>query len=85
MLSWITLVFLAFVVVLMAFDSVHRSGLYTVPVWAAALMIGYYASRRWNPRHNDYLALSQSIPTNDTNSIPIAHPKWIARQSRSTK
>jgi AAT family amino acid transporter/D-serine/D-alanine/glycine transporter len=45
------LVFLAGVVVLMAFDEGSRVALYALPFWAAALVGGYYLSKRFNPRH----------------------------------
>ncbi len=48
------LVFLAGVVVLMAFDESSRIALYALPIWALLLVGGYYASRRFNPRHHEY-------------------------------
>ncbi|ANS31130.1 amino acid transporter [Rhodococcus opacus M213] len=44
-LCWATLVFFAFVTVLLAFDESQRVALYAVPIWAAVLLIGYRASR----------------------------------------
>lgn len=48
------LVFLAGVVVLMAFDAGARVALYALPFWAAALVGGYFLSKKFNPRHADY-------------------------------
>jgi len=44
-------VFLAGVVVLMAFDEGSRIALYALPFWAAALVGGYFLSKKFNPRH----------------------------------
>ena len=46
-----TLVFLAGVVVLMAFDEGSRIALYALPFWAIALVGGYFLSKKFNPRH----------------------------------
>lgn len=45
-----TLVFLAGVVVLMAFDEGSRVALYALPFWAIALVGGYFLSKKFNPR-----------------------------------
>ena len=47
-----------FVVVLMAFDESARLALIAAPFWAAALIGGYVISRRFNPRHAEYVELS---------------------------
>ena len=67
-LSWITIAFLVGVVALMALDDGHRLGLYSVPFWAAALLLGYYASRRWNPRHRDCLLYTSPSPRDQRGS-----------------
>ena len=57
-LAPLTLAFLGFVVVLMAFDESARLALIAAPFWAAALIGGYVISRRFNPRHAEYVELS---------------------------
>lgn len=44
-LCWATLVFLAFVTILLAFDEGQRVALYALPVWAAILVGGYHLHR----------------------------------------
>ncbi|MEC3854130.1 MULTISPECIES: amino acid permease [Paenarthrobacter] len=56
----IALTFLAGVVVLMAFDDSSRVALYALPFWAAALIGGYYLSKKFNPRHS---ILNEVAPT----------------------
>lgn len=51
--------FLALVVVLMAFDESSRIALYALPIWAAALIGGYFLSRRFNPRHTAFARKSE--------------------------
>ncbi|WP_231443625.1 amino acid permease [Brevibacterium zhoupengii] len=80
-LSWITICFLALIVVLMAFDAGNRLALYTVPFWALALIIGYQSSKRWNPGHQKYLKMSETVPSNDTGREPQPDPKYIARKN----
>lgn len=46
--------FLGAVVVLMALDDSARIALYALPFWAAALLGGYYMSKRFNPRHAEF-------------------------------
>ncbi|MER5388271.1 amino acid permease [Saccharopolyspora sp. NPDC002686] len=48
------IVFLATVVVLMAFDESARIALFALPLWAALLATGYFLSRRFNPRHAEF-------------------------------
>jgi AAT family amino acid transporter/D-serine/D-alanine/glycine transporter len=48
------IVFLAFVVVLMALDESARIALYALPLWAVLLVGGYFLSRRFNPRHAEF-------------------------------
>jgi L-asparagine transporter-like permease len=48
--DWIVLAFLALVTVLMACNSSTRIGLYVAPAWVAALVIGYFASRKHHIR-----------------------------------
>ena len=48
----VALTFLVGVVVLMAFDDSTRVALFALPFWAAALIGGYYFSKKFNPRHS---------------------------------
>ncbi|WP_190822484.1 amino acid permease [Saccharopolyspora pogona] len=48
--NYVVLAFLAFVVVLLAFDAETRIALYITPVLAIALVIGYLATRNKQPR-----------------------------------
>jgi amino acid transporter, AAT family len=41
---WATLVFLALVTVLLAFDESQRVALYAIPIWGVLLVGGYYLS-----------------------------------------
>lgn len=46
--------FLGAVVVLMALDESARIALYALPLWAAVLVSGYFLSKRFNPRHDEF-------------------------------
>lgn len=73
-LAPLTLVFLAFVVVLMALDDNARLALYAAPLWAGALIAGYFMSKKFNPRHAEYLALSsqqmEADPVEQADALP---------------
>ncbi|WP_416416266.1 amino acid permease [Paenarthrobacter aromaticivorans] len=56
----VALTFLVGVVVLMAFDDSTRVALFALPFWAAALIGGYYFSKKFNPRHS---ILNEVAPT----------------------
>ena len=75
-LAWLTLAFLAGIVVIMAFDENSRPALLAAPLWAAILVGGYFLSKRFNPRHAMYVALSdmaveRGALSNDTFAVEV--------------
>lgn len=48
--NWFVLLFLAMVLVMLAFNEDTRIGLYVTPVWILVLVVGYFASRSHHPR-----------------------------------
>lgn len=59
--NWATLIFLAFVVVIMAFDPATRIALYIGPVWFALLLVCYYAFGLNKPSKKDTSKVASKV------------------------
>ena len=65
------LVFLAGVVVLMAFEESSRVALYALPFWAVALVGGYFLSKKFNPRHEIFERPVGAIEAEHNDVVPV--------------